>query len=239
MDLGGSYIKGRATLAKSDSNQVQGSKKPRDGGAFAQELSFGYKYFFGRVGLRHAAFINYQLGAVPLNFSNDLIVALNYGFNTDLLINWTNDKLDREHGAKNIESVKAYYPAITGRALTADQMAQLEETRKNVALKSSGLVIGIDVGASTWFLDSKLILSPFDQVKNRTIFQLSGKFGVRWNHEIYNDQGYLVSSSSIELGVKVPAFNVNYYRDGDGNQLEYKRMVSAYLNVTYNFKGKN
>ncbi len=237
MDLGGSYIKGRATLAKSDSNQVQGSKKPRDGGAFAQELSFGYKYFFGRVGLRHAAFINYQVGAVPLNFSNDLIIALNYGFNTDLLINWTNDKLDREYGAKNIEFIKGYYSSITGRELPADP--QLEETRKNVALKSSGLVIGIDVGASTWFLDSKLIPSPFDQVKNRTIFQLSGKFGVRWNHDVYNDQGYLVASSSIELGVKVPAFNVNYYRDSDGNQLEYKRMVSGYLNVTYNFKNKD
>ncbi len=217
---------------------MQGSKKPRDGGAFAQELSFGYKYFFGRVGLRHAAFINYQVGAVPLNFSNDLIIALNYGFNTDLLINWTNDKLDREYGAKNIEFIKGYYSSITGRELPADP--QLEETKKNVALESSGLVIGIDVGASTWFSSSNFNL--FGQIKNRTIFQLSGKFGVRWNTEEYIDHGdhrTFVRGFGVELGVKVPAFNVNYYRDSDGNQLEYKRMVSGYLNVTYSFKNKD
>ncbi|GAA7260473.1 hypothetical protein ID0476_07210 [Helicobacter pylori] len=107
-----------------------------------------------------------------------------------------------------------------------------------VALRSSGLVIGMELGASTWFSFSNFNL--FRQIKNRTIFQLLGKFGVCWNTEEYIDHGdhrTFVGGFGVELGVKVPAFNVNYYRDDDGNQLEYKRMVSVYLNVIYNFKG--
>ncbi len=93
----------------------------------------------------------------------------------------------------------------------------------------------MDIGASTWFSSNNLYpfssinLNPFNQVKSRTIFQLQGKFGVRWNRGIVG----------IELGVKVPAFKVNYYKDNYGDKLDYKRVVSVYFNYTYNFKNKN
>ncbi len=54
----------------------------------------------------------------------------------------------------------------------------------------------------------------------------------------YGDEIYL-GGSSVELGVKVPAFKVNYYSDNYGDKLDYKRVVSVYLNYTYNFKNKH
>ncbi len=214
-------------------------------GALMADFSFGYKYFLGKkkaIGFRHALFLsgefgfNDSSGSPSLNPPNVKVNAfiLPYGFTTDLLINWTNDKLDREYGAKN-RAPLAYFIGGSGSMLTA-AMRSIPEGR--VALRSSGLVIGMELGASTWFSSSNFNL--FGQIKNRTIFQLSGKFGVRWNTEEYIDYGdhrTFVRGFGVELGVKVPAFNVNYYRDSDGNQLEYKRMVSGYLNVTYNFKG--
>ncbi len=64
------------------------------GGIF-NELSFGYKYFLGKkriIGFRHSLFFGYQLGGVGSVPGSGLIAFLPYGFNTDLLINWTNDK---------------------------------------------------------------------------------------------------------------------------------------------------
>ncbi|ACD48170.1 outer membrane protein HopH [Helicobacter pylori Shi470] len=92
----------------------------------------------------------------------------------------------------------------------------------------------MDIGASTWFASNNL--NPFNQVKSRTIFQLQGKFGIRWNREKYDNTGRYLLGSSVELGVKVPAFKVNYYSDNYGDKLDYKRVVSVYLNYTYNFK---
>ncbi len=96
----------------------------------------------------------------------------------------------------------------------------------------------MDIGASTWFASNNL--TPFNQVKSHTIFQLQGKFGIRYNSDEYDidrygDEIYL-GGSSVELGVKVPAFKVNYYSDAYGDKLDYKRVVSVYLNYTYNFK---
>ncbi|WP_120897569.1 outer membrane beta-barrel protein, partial [Helicobacter pylori] len=52
------------------------------------------------------------------------------------------------------------------------------------------------------------------------------------------DEIYL-GGSSVELGVKVPAFKVNYYSDNYGDKLDYKRVVSVYINYIYNFKNKH
>ncbi len=107
---------------------------------------------------------------------------------------------------------------------------------------SLGLVIGVDIGAITWLSSNNLYpfssnnLNPFNQVKSRTIFQLQGKFGVRWNREKYDNVGRYLVGVSVELGVKVPAFKVNYYSDNYGDKLDYKRVVSVYLNYAYNFK---
>ncbi len=118
-----------------------------------------------------------------------LIVFLPYGFDTDLLINlWKNDDLDKRHSSTDY-----------------------------IIKRSSGFVIGMNIGGSTWF--------DYPNPVATTIFQFQGKFGVRWNRDKYNAGRYL-GGSSIELGVKVPAFGISGFR----------RWVSVYLNYTYNFK---
>lgn len=208
------------------------------GGIF-NELSLGYKYFLGKkriIGFRHSLFFGYQLGGVGSVPGSGLIAFLPYGFNTDLLINWTNDKrASQEYVERRVKGLSIFYKDMTGRTLDANT---LKRASRHIIRKSSGLVIGMDIGASTWFASNNL--TPFNQVKSRTIFQLQGKFGVRWSSDEYDidrygDENYL-GGSSVELGVKVPAFKVNYYSDNYGDKLDYKRVVSVYLNYTYNFK---
>ncbi|WP_208358256.1 outer membrane protein [Helicobacter pylori] len=216
-----------------DSNKVAIQLKGNGGtGGILNEISFGYKYFLGKkriIGFRHSLFFGYQFSGLALapivsliavsplslpvfssiSYSNiGSIAFLPYGFNTDLLINLIDDN---ERASQE-----------SGETLDANA---LERASRRVSRKYSlGLVIGMDIGASTWFASSN-----FNQVKSRTIFQFSGKFGVRWNRDIVG----------IELGVKVPAFKVNYYSDNYGDKLDYKRVVSVYFNYTYNFKNKN
>ncbi|WP_240446454.1 outer membrane protein [Helicobacter pylori] len=230
-------------------NKVKDSKKissqfKGNGGSSGlfNELSFGYKYFLGKkriIGFRHSLFFGYQLGGVGSVPGSGLIAFLPYGFNTDLLINWTNDKrASQEYVERRVKGLSIFYKDMTGRTLDADT---LKRASRHIIRKSSGLVIGMDIGASTWFASNNL--TPFNQVKSRTIFQLQGKFGVRWSSDEYDidrygDENYL-GGSSVELGVKVPAFKVNYYSDDYGDKLDYKRVVSVYLNYTYNFKNKH
>nr|WP_280637124.1 outer membrane beta-barrel protein [Helicobacter pylori] len=101
---------------------------------------------------------------------------LPYGFTTDLLINWTNDKLDLEYGKNRVPL--AYFIGGTGSMLTASMRQNLEG---RVALRSSRLVIGMELGASTWFSSSNFNL--FRQIKNHTIFQLS--IGKVWRSSEY------------------------------------------------------
>ncbi|OOC23762.1 hypothetical protein BZK18_00965 [Helicobacter pylori] len=211
------------------------------GGIF-NELSLGYKYFLGKkriIGFRHSLFFGYQLGGVGSVPGSGLIAFLPYGFNTDLLINWTNDKrASQEYVERRVKGLSIFYKDMTGRTLDANT---LKKASRHVFRKSSGLVIGMELGASTWFASNNL--TPFNQVKSRTIFQLQGKFGVRFSSDEYDidrygDENYL-GGSSVELGVKVPAFKVNYYSDNYGDKLDYKRVVSVYLNYTYNFKNKH
>ncbi len=143
------------------------------------------------IGFRHSLFFGYQVGS--LGGLGGLIAFLPYGFDTDLLINlWKNDDLDKRHSSTDY-----------------------------IVKRSSGFVIGVNIGGSTW-------LPP----AATTIFQFQGKFGVRWNRDKYNAGRYL-GGSSIELVVKVPAFGVyDIFRS-------FRRWVSVYLNYTYNFKNEN
>nr|WP_276205831.1 outer membrane beta-barrel protein [Helicobacter pylori] len=141
------------------------------------------------IGFRHSLFFGYQVGS--LAGSGGLIVFLPYGFDIDLLINlWKNDDLDKRHSSTDY-----------------------------IIKRSSGFVIGVNIGGSTWFHNPIPVAT--------TIFQFQGKFGVRWNRDKYNAGRYL-GGSSIELGVKVPAFGVS--------DIGIRRWVSVYLNYTYNFK---
>ncbi len=229
-----------ALNAVKDSNKIANRFAGNGGsGGLFNELSFGYKYFLGKkriIGFRHSLFFGYQLGGVGSVPGSGLIVFLPYGFNTDLLINWTNDKrASQKYVERRVKGLSIFYKDMTGRTLDANT---LKKASRHVFRKSSGLVIGMELGASTWFASNNL--TPFNQVKSRTIFQLQGKFGVRWNNDEYDidrygDENYL-GGSSVELGVKVPAFKVNYYSDNYGDKLDYKRVVSVYLNYTYNFK---
>ncbi|KAA6496754.1 outer membrane protein [Helicobacter pylori] len=226
-----------------DSNKIANRFAGNGGsGGIFNELSLGYKYFLGKkriIGFRHSLFFGYQLGGVGSVPGSGLIAFLPYGFNTDLLINWTNDKrASQEYVERRVKGLSIFYKDMTGRTLDADT---LKRASRHIIRKSSGLVIGMELGASTWFASNNL--TPFNQVKSRTIFQLQGKFGVRWSSDEYDidrygDENYL-GGSSVELGVKVPAFKVNYYSDDYGDKLDYKRVVSVYLNYTYNFKNKH
>ncbi|PDW98797.1 hypothetical protein BB397_06855 [Helicobacter pylori] len=229
-----------ALNAVKDSNKIANRFTGNGGsGGIFNELSLGYKYFLGKkriIGFRHSLFFGYQLGGVGSVPGSGLIAFLPYGFNTDLLINWTNDKrASQEYVERRVKGLSIFYKDMTGRTLDADT---LKRASRHIIRKSSGLVIGMELGASTWFASNNL--TPFNQVKSRTIFQLQGKFGVRWNNDEYDidrygDENYL-GGSSVELGVKVPAFKVNYYSDNYGDKLDYKRVVSVYLNYTYNLK---
>ncbi|RKV01985.1 outer inflammatory protein OipA [Helicobacter pylori] len=229
-----------ALNAVKDSNKIASRFAGNGGsGGIFNELSLGYKYFLGKrriIGFRHSLFFGYQLGGVGSVPGSGLIVFLPYGFNTDLLINWTNDKrASQKYVERRVKGLSIFYKDMTGRTLDANT---LKKASRHVFRKSSGLVIGMELGGSTWFASNNL--TPFNQVKSRTIFQLQGKFGVRWNNDEYDidrygDENYL-GGSSVELGVKVPAFKVNYYSDNYGDKLDYKRVVSVYLNYTYNFK---
>ncbi|MCQ2763897.1 outer inflammatory protein OipA [Helicobacter pylori] len=232
-----------ALNAVKDSNKIASRFAGNGGsGGIFNELSLGYKYFLGKkriIGFRHSLFFGYQLGGVGSVPGSGLIAFLPYGFNTDLLINWTNDKrASQEYVERRVKGLSIFYKDMTGRTLDANT---LKKASRHVIRKSSGLVIGMDIGASTWFASNNL--TPFNQVKSRTIFQLQGKFGVRWSSDEYDidrygDEIYL-GGSSVELGVKVPAFKVNYYSDGYGDKLDYKRVVSVYLNYTYTFRRKH
>lgn len=232
-----------ALNAVKDSNKIANRFAGNGGsGGIFNELSLGYKYFLGKkriIGFRHSLFFGYQLGGVGSVPGSGLIAFLPYGFNTDLLINWTNDKrASQKYVERRVKGLSIFYKDMTGRTLDANT---LKKASRHVFRKSSGLVIGMELGGSTWFASNNL--TPFNQVKSCTIFQLQGKFGVRWNNDEYDidrygDENYL-GGSSVELGVKVPAFKVNYYSDNYGDKLDYKRVVSVYLNYTYNFKNKH
>ncbi|NHA55493.1 outer inflammatory protein OipA [Helicobacter pylori] len=232
-----------ALNAVKDSNKIANRFAGNGGsGGIFNELSLGYKYFLGKkriIGFRHSLFFGYQLGGVGSVPGSGLIAFLPYGFNTDLLINWTNDKrASQKYVERRVKGLSIFYKDMTGRTLDANT---LKKASRHVFRKSSGLVIGMELGGSTWFASNNL--TPFNQVKSRTIFQLQGKFGVRWNNDEYDidrygDENYL-GGSSVELGVKVPAFKVNYYSDDYGDKLDYKRVVSVYLNYTYTFRRKH
>ncbi len=232
-----------ALNAVKDSNKIASRFAGNGGsGGIFNELSLGYKYFLGKkriIGFRHSLFFGYQLGGVGSVPGSGLIAFLPYGFNTDLLINWTNDKrASQEYVERRVKGLSIFYKDMTGRTLDANT---LKRASRHVIRKSSGLVIGMDIGASTWFASNNL--TPFNQVKSRTIFQLQGKFGIRFSSDEYDidrygDEIYL-GGSSVELGVKVPAFKVNYYSDDYGDKLDYKRVVSVYLNYTYTFRRKH
>ncbi len=140
-----------ALNAVKDSNKIANQFAGNGGsGGIFNELSLGYKYFLGKkriIGFRHSLFFGYQLGGVGSVPGSGLIAFLPYGFNTDLLINWTNDKrASQEYVERRVKGLSIFYKDMTGRTLDADT---LKRASRHIIRKSSGLVIGMDIGAST------------------------------------------------------------------------------------------
>ncbi|WP_276205306.1 outer membrane protein [Helicobacter pylori] len=180
-----------------NSNTVSLSGSGGTGGLFS-EISFGYKYFLGKKRIIGFRHSLFFGYQVGSVPGSGLIVFLPYGFNMDLLINlWKNDDLDKRHSSTDY-----------------------------IIKRSSGFVIGMNIGGSTWIIQPVTTTIFQSTIFQSTIFQFQGKFGVRWNRDKYNAGRYL-GGSSIELGVKVPAFGVSG---------TLRRWVSVYLNYTYNFK---
>ncbi|WRB96723.1 outer membrane protein [Helicobacter pylori] len=183
----------------SNSNNSNTVSYPGGTGGLFSEISFGYKYFLGKK--RIIGFRHSLFFGYQVGSLGGLIAFLPYGFDTDLLINlWKNDDLDKRHSSTDY-----------------------------IVKRSSGFVIGVNIGGSTWLSPAATTIAT-TTIATTTIFQFQGKFGVRWNRDKYNAGRYL-GGSSIEVGVKVPAFGVY------DNTI--RRVVSVYLNYTYNFKSKN
>ncbi|MFB1301074.1 outer membrane beta-barrel protein [Helicobacter pylori] len=191
------YPGGTGGLSSSSPSNSNTVSYPGGAGGLFSEISFGYKYFLGKK--RIIGFRHSLFFGYQVGYLGRLIAFLPYGFDTDLLINlWKNDDLDKRHSSTDY-----------------------------IVKRSSGFVIGVNIGASTWIFPATTWL-PL--TTTTTIFQFQGKFGVRWNRDKYNAGRYL-GGSSIEVGVKVPAFGVYHNTT--------RRVVSVYLNYTYNFKSEN
>ncbi|AFI05710.1 outer membrane protein [Helicobacter cetorum] len=167
-------------------------------------LSLGYKHFFGK---RKA-----------IGFRYSLFVDYNYG---SIASNTT-----------DFNSVVSFltYGFDMDLLLNFINDEQLRSKKK----LSMGFIVGVGVGATTFASSLKDKLTAFGKLKDPTIFQLLGNFGVRLNIARYKDKKYK-GANSFELGAKVPAFNVNYYSNNDGNKLSYKRVMSFYINYAYAF----
>ena len=164
-----------ALNAVKDSNKIANRFAGNGGsGGLFNELSFGYKYFLGKkriIGFRHSLFFGYQLGGVGSVPGSGLIVFLPYGFNTDLLINWTNDKrASQKYVERRVKGLSIFYKDMTGRTLDANT---LKRASRHIIRKSSGLVIGMDIGASTWFASNPFQSSqePHDFSVTREIWR--------------------------------------------------------------------
>ncbi len=116
----------------SNSNNSSTVSYPGGSGGLFNELSFGYKYFLGKkriIGFRHSLFFGYQLGGVGSVPGSGLIVFLPYGFNTDLLINWTNDKrASQKYVERRVKGLSIFYKDMTGRTLDANTLKKYQST---------------------------------------------------------------------------------------------------------------
>ncbi len=167
-------------------------------GGLFSEISFGYKYFLGKKKI--------------IGFRHSLFFGYQVGSLAGL-------------GGLIVFLPYGFDTDLLINLWKNDDLDKRHSSTDYIIKRSSGFVIGVNIGGSTLLYCP--IATTIFQFPATTIFQFQGKFGVRWNRDKYNAGRYL-GGSSIELGVKVPAFGVS----GIG----IRRWVSVYLNYTYNFK---
>ncbi|UOR61014.1 Hop family adhesin HopQ [Helicobacter pylori] len=168
----------------------------------------GYKQFFGkkkRWGLRYYGFFDYNHAYIKSNFFNSASDVWTYGVGSDLLFNFINDKKTNFLGKNNRISV--------------------------------GVFGGIALAGTSWlnsqFVNLKTISNVYSAKVNTANFQFLFNLGLRTNlARPKKKDSHHAAQHGMELGVKIPTINTNYYSFLD-TKLEYRRLYSVYLNYVF------
>ncbi|WP_187915718.1 Hop family adhesin BabA [Helicobacter pylori] len=171
-------------------------------------IQVGYKQFFGQKrkwGARYYGFFDYNHAFIKSSFFNSASDVWTYGFGADALYNFINDKATNFLGKNNKLSV--------------------------------GLFGGIALAGTSWLNSEYVNLATVNNVYNAKMnvanFQFLFNMGVRMNLARPKKKGSdHVAQHGIELGVKVPTINTNYY-SFMGAELKYRRLYSVYLNYVF------
>ncbi|WJJ02626.1 outer membrane protein [Helicobacter pylori] len=171
-------------------------------------VQVGYKQFFGekkRWGLRYYGFFDYNHAYIKSNFFNSASDVWTYGVGSDLLFNFINDKKTNFLGKNNKISV--------------------------------GLFGGIALAGTSWlnsqFVNLKTISNVYSAKVNTANFQFLFNLGLRTNlARPKKKDSHHAAQHGMELGVKIPTINTNYYSFLD-TKLEYRRLYSVYLNYVF------
>ncbi len=171
-------------------------------------VQVGYKQFFGekkRWGLRYYGFFDYNHAYIKSSFFNSASDVWTYGVGTDVLYNFINDKNTNFLGKDN--------------------------------KLSFGLFGGIALAGTSWlnsqFVNLKTISNVYSAKVNTANFQFLFNLGLRTNlARPKKKDSHHAAQHGMELGVKIPTINTNYYSFLD-TKLEYRRLYSVYLNYVF------
>ncbi|GAA7667580.1 Hop family adhesin HopQ [Helicobacter pylori] len=171
-------------------------------------VAAGYKQFFGkkkRWGLRYYGFFDYNHAYIKSNFFNSASDVWTYGVGSDLLFNFINDKNTNFLGKNNKISF--------------------------------GLFGGIALAGTSWlnsqFVNLKTVSNVYSAKVNTANFQFLFNLGLRTNlARPKKKDSHHAAQHGMELGVKIPTINTNYYSFLD-TKLEYRRLYSVYLNYVF------
>ncbi len=171
-------------------------------------IQVGYKQFFGQKrkwGARYYGFFDYNHAFIKSSFFNSASDVWTYGFGADALYNFINDKATNFLGKNNKLSV--------------------------------GLFGGIALAGTSWLNSEFVNLATVNNVYNAKMnvanFQFLFNLGLRMNLARAKKKGNdHAAQHGIELGVKIPTINTNYY-SFMGAELKYRRLYSVYLNYVF------
>ncbi|WP_305872923.1 Hop family adhesin BabA [Helicobacter pylori] len=171
-------------------------------------IQVGYKQFFGQKrkwGARYYGFFDYNHAFIKSSFFNSASDVWTYGFGADALYNFINDKATNFLGKNNKLSV--------------------------------GLFGGIALAGTSWLNSEYVNLATVNNIYNAKMnvanFQFLFNMGVRMNLARSKKKGSdHVAQHGIELGLKIPTINTNYY-SFMGAELKYRRLYSVYLNYVF------
>ncbi|MFP6062013.1 Hop family adhesin HopQ [Helicobacter pylori] len=184
------------------------SSQTNNGAMNGLGVQVGYKQFFGekkRWGLRYYGFFDYNHAYIKSNFFNSASDVWTYGVGSDLLFNFINDKNTNFLGKNN----------------------QI----------SFGLFGGIALAGTSWlnsqFVNLKTVSNVYSAKVNTANFQFLFNLGLRTNlARPKKKDSHHAAQHGMELGVKIPTINTNYYSFLD-TKLEYRRLYSVYLNYVF------